>query len=314
MLPYTVIIPARDAELYLPACLESIQRQSVPPAEIILIDDGSTDRTVAIAAAAGARVSSNPVALGPAASRNLGVSLATTPLVAFLDADDEWRSDHAQLLLGAFDAPGTVFCGSDADKFGSETGLITAPIISGQPVDVSDALLLDNPIIQSTVIVRRDAFLAVGGYDETLSVSEDYDLWSRLSERGQFFYVSEATVRRRMHTAQLTRQYAAQFMRNSWLIRRRVLARRLGKASAERRAHAFDILKVAATRELEWAVWVGRPPVLRAVREELERTDAEFGFGGRLAALGGADSFKRHWTISLQCAARMPLQLFREAR
>ena len=310
MMKYSVVIPAHNAEKFLPSALESVRSQHRLPEAVIVVDDGSSDATARIAASYQCMVISHPIAKGPSAARNAGVAATSTELVAFLDADDEWRSDHAERLLVAFDSPDTVFCGSDAEIFGADSGLITAPIAAGEPIEVIDALLLENVIIQSTVIVRRNGFTAVGGYDESLSVSEDYDLWMRLSEYGKFYYVSEATVRRRMHASQLSQYNAVQFLRNGWLIRRRVLARRLSGASPERHAHVLETLKAAARRDVQYAISLGWLAFLRTVRDELERTDQEFALSGTLAALGGASSFKHRWSVSLQCAARVPLRLF----
>ena len=86
-----VAMPARDAALYIGAALESVLRQSVAPAEIVVVDDGSTDATARIAASFGApvRVISQPPA-GPAAARNRAIGALSTDLVALLDADDLW--------------------------------------------------------------------------------------------------------------------------------------------------------------------------------------------------------------------------------
>jgi glycosyltransferase involved in cell wall biosynthesis len=83
----SVVIPAFNAGNTLPRCLDSIAAQSVPPLEVVLVDDGSTDSTAAIAIAAGVRVIRCPCNTGPAAARNLGVNTAEGDVILFLDSD-----------------------------------------------------------------------------------------------------------------------------------------------------------------------------------------------------------------------------------
>ncbi len=81
------VIPAYNAERIVAAAIESLQRQTVPPAEIIVVDDGSQDDTSAVATRAGARVIRQENR-GPAAARNRGIAATTAEWIALLDADD----------------------------------------------------------------------------------------------------------------------------------------------------------------------------------------------------------------------------------
>jgi glycosyltransferase involved in cell wall biosynthesis len=87
----TAIIPVHNGERHLAEAIQSVLAQTLPPGEIIVVDDGSTDASAAIAQSFGApvRVLAQPN-LGPAAARNLGLAHATGDLLAFLDADDLW--------------------------------------------------------------------------------------------------------------------------------------------------------------------------------------------------------------------------------
>ncbi|HYW51031.1 MAG TPA: glycosyltransferase family 2 protein, partial [Gemmatimonadaceae bacterium] len=149
MSEYCVVIPAKNAAKFLASTLESVRQQTCPASEIVVVDDGSNDATAEVARAAGVTVMSHATSSGPAASRNRGVAATTAPLVAFLDADDEWMPDHAERLLHALAAEGAVFAGSGAQKFGAETGVLTADLADGASVDLRDALIIDNPVIQS---------------------------------------------------------------------------------------------------------------------------------------------------------------------
>src|SRR5258705_11929360 len=91
-LPISVVIPAYNASAYLAEALESVRGQTAQPTEVIVVDDGSTDATAAIARAGGATVLSQPN-MGISAARNAGIRAATQPWVAFLAADDLWEAD-----------------------------------------------------------------------------------------------------------------------------------------------------------------------------------------------------------------------------
>jgi glycosyltransferase involved in cell wall biosynthesis len=94
-LPISVVIPAYNSESFIAAAIASVQAQTRHPAEIVVIDDGSTDATAARAIAAGARVvvQANQ---GPSAARNTGIREARQPWIAFLDADDAWTPDKLE--------------------------------------------------------------------------------------------------------------------------------------------------------------------------------------------------------------------------
>src|ERR1700678_2525334 len=90
VLPITLVIPAYKAEADIRAALESVRMQSRLPAEIIVVDDASPDRTAAVAERCGATVIRLPRNLGPSAARNAGAAAARQPWLAFLDSDDVW--------------------------------------------------------------------------------------------------------------------------------------------------------------------------------------------------------------------------------
>jgi glycosyltransferase involved in cell wall biosynthesis len=94
-LPIAVVIPAHNAERFLKEALESIRVQTVRPAEVILVNDGSVDGTAAIGLAHQVTVISQPH-MGHAAARNTGIRATSQPWIAFLDADDVWEADKLE--------------------------------------------------------------------------------------------------------------------------------------------------------------------------------------------------------------------------
>ena len=199
----TAVIPSYNAAAFLQEALDSVKAQTVPPAEILVVDDGSQDESVAIANRAGARVLSTGGRLGPGRARNLGVESASTPYVAFLDADDCWLPRHCEVLLELLrsDASAAVAFGR-IQRFGSQGDLPTSLRFGGGHRCDLEHLIHDNPIAQSASVIDRSRFLEVGGYREAFTLSEDYDLWLRMVERFPILGSDLVTCRYRIHGGQ----------------------------------------------------------------------------------------------------------------
>ncbi len=199
----SVVIPARDAGQYLCESLDSVLAQSVPPLEIIAVDDGSQDDTQAILAAYAPRVRCLKLdGRGAAGGPNAAPEICQGDLVAFLDADDAWLPERLELGLAALQrAPEAPLQYSDALVI--QDGLIApGTYLRGRRPLRSDlsCLLLDNFIGTSTVMTRRVALLQSGGFDESLWIAHDYDLWLRVLERADGTLVDRPMVRYRNHS------------------------------------------------------------------------------------------------------------------
>ena len=105
--PVEVVVPARDAAATLPACLKGLHDAGFAPADVVVVCDGSTDATPAIAREFGARMVRSETPLGAAGARNLGVAETDAPIVAFVDADVALHADGRARILAFFaDHPG----------------------------------------------------------------------------------------------------------------------------------------------------------------------------------------------------------------
>jgi glycosyltransferase involved in cell wall biosynthesis len=182
----SVIIPAYNAARYITEAVDSVLAQTCPPAEVLIIDDGSTDNTEGQLRKYDDRVryiyQQNQ---GVASARNRGMREAQGNLIAFLDADDVWHPEKLRWQLmalaqrpelgavstGRFDWPGTSY---------PELALAD-PLASMSQISWSK-LVIRNTLDTSAIVVRSDVLKAVGLFDTRLQGPEDFDLWLRITE------------------------------------------------------------------------------------------------------------------------------------
>jgi glycosyltransferase involved in cell wall biosynthesis len=196
----TVIIPVHNCERYLAEAIDSALAQSWRPIEIIVVDDGSTDRSAAIARRFAPRVKYDFIAQGGAgAARNRGVALAAGDYLAFLDADDLWTKRKLESQMALFNSPnppdlllGFVehFISPDIDSvLANKIRCPTGPM----PGKVPGTMLIPTPI-----------FRRVGPFCETLTVGEFVEWYSRAMDLGlKELMVSDVVLRRRLHATNL---------------------------------------------------------------------------------------------------------------
>ena len=199
--PVTVVIPARDAAPFLQVTLDSLKQQTVVPQEIVVVDDGSTDDTAAIAESNGARCLRQDRA-GPGAARNRALEVCKTEFVAFLDADDWYALGKIERSLEYLQELRAACIATDA-------WLVTGDRIAsrkneGRTVPAAltlELLLARNPIVCSTVVCRAEAARSAGGFDESPDQvgTEDYDLWLRMAQREPIAYLPEPLTFYRAH-------------------------------------------------------------------------------------------------------------------
>ncbi|MDX8526226.1 glycosyltransferase [Mesorhizobium sp. MSK_1335] len=226
-----MIIPVRDGAPYLGEALQSILDQDLADIEVIVIDDGSSDDSAAIARSIGDRDSRVKLVVnrgqGIVDALNLGISLARAPLVARMDCDDVSLPDRLRLQVACFAADpdlqllGTA--GLQIDRDGKPLRPMDVPIGNGQ---LRDALAGYNPMLHPTVMFRTEAVQRAGGFRRAFTYAEDYDLWLRLSETGKLANMDGRLVKLRSHPGQVSRvkkdqqKAAAALARQSALLRR----------------------------------------------------------------------------------------------
>ncbi|MEM1426839.1 MAG: glycosyltransferase, partial [Cyanobacteria bacterium P01_H01_bin.130] len=190
----SVIIPVYNGAATIAETLESIFSQTLDGSqaevEIIIINDGSTDQTNAIVETFMGRRKDYPIHLfevengGVSRARNRGAQLAKGRYLTFIDADDLWTTDKLEAQFFALESnPKAGFVYSWVNSIDLEGNFLRRggyPTITGDPW--VQLLIIDVVESGSNVMVRRDAYEQVHGFDEKLTHSEDWDLWIRLAE------------------------------------------------------------------------------------------------------------------------------------
>lgn len=199
----SVVIPTYNYAGHIGRAIRSALAQTRPPNEIIVVDDGSTDETQSVLAQFGDSIKViRQCNSGPSAARNTGAALATGDLLAFLDADDEWRLDKLEKQTACMIADpkvGVVNCGL---RYVAEDGSATRELTIGFSGDIPrQMLLLEGPsaLNGSSLLVRRHLFDSVGGFDPRLRIAEDWDFLLRAGGRSRVAFIPEALVFYHVH-------------------------------------------------------------------------------------------------------------------
>jgi len=179
----SVVIPTYNRWPMLGAAVDSVLAQSYREFELIVVDDGSTDETATELAKLGSRLRYvYQDRGGVSAARNTGVRQSRGRLIAFLDSDDLWQPDKLKIQAHFMQSlPEAQIC--QTDEIWIRRGVRVNPRIkhrkpSGDIFEESLALCLVSP---SAVMLTRELFDRSGGFDESLPVCEDYDLWLRIA-------------------------------------------------------------------------------------------------------------------------------------
>jgi len=184
----SVVIPAFNAEKFVERAIESVLSQTYPNLELIVVDDGSTDRTAEIAASFDDprfRLLAQPNR-GVSAARNRGMAESSGPLIAFLDADDQWDANKLNEQVKAIASqPGCVAIGC-LMRYESRNQKVLG--ITGQSVGSGERELIRHgklmPFPLSSILFDKGVIQEVGGFDENLRFAEDLDLLARVSGVG----------------------------------------------------------------------------------------------------------------------------------
>ena len=196
----SVVLPAFNAAAFIERAIESVLGQSYGPIELIVVDDGSGDATPEALARYGDRIRSvRQDRGGVSRARNRGIDLARGPLVAFIDADDEWEPTKIERQVEALRGfPDAVVALTAVRRIGDGRETVVRPRGDG---DLMETLLVGSMVLgpPSAMLTTLDALRAAGPFDPSLAQGEDWDLLVRLALLGPFVLLPEPLTRYRIH-------------------------------------------------------------------------------------------------------------------
>lgn len=233
----SVIIPCFNAGDLLIETIDSIicQQGDFLLLEILVIDDGSSDKDTAHALSLAQQkekvsVLSNTRTKGPSGARNTGANLAKGRWLAFLDADDIWPAGSLQARISALEQyPHAKLVSGDFQIWDSSTGETEnnffatrerPAIYFGPAYQQRQPVLIERPIRQTlltaichscSVLIERELFLQVGGYEERLMYKEDHHLWFKLAHHTDFVLVPQSLFLYRQHSGNMTKRACSPF-------------------------------------------------------------------------------------------------------
>jgi glycosyltransferase involved in cell wall biosynthesis len=227
----SVVLPFRVGQRYADEAFASIRSQTVSPAEVVVVDDGSgadgrayLDRVIRDTASNGTVTSFRLLTLdspqGPGPARNAGVAASAQPCIAFLDADDIWAPDKLAKQYALMDAwPGLDATHTDAVSFRSDGSELAR---EQGPRRLTVATALSNHVmITPSIMIRKSTFERLGGFDPAFGCTQDWELQIRMAQAGcEVQYIPDVLVRVRRqdhgnHSANW-RCYLAGHMRIVW--------------------------------------------------------------------------------------------------
>jgi glycosyltransferase involved in cell wall biosynthesis len=222
----SVVLAVRDGAAWVTAAVGSILGQTDGDHELIVVDDGSTDATMDLLAGIGdprlRLVRQEAAGLTRALNRALG--LARAELVARLDADDlalPERLARQRAFLAAHPDVGLLGTAAlEVDAAGHPAGEVRPP---GDDAAIRRALIRSNPFVHSSVMARRALLAAAGGYDERVTVAQDYDLWMRLAPRTRLANLADVLVVRRLLAGRVSLEREEERLRTEARVRWRAV-------------------------------------------------------------------------------------------
>lgn len=235
-LPISAIVPVCNGAGFLAEAIASVRAQASPVAEIIVIDDGSTDGSGDLAETLGSdiRVIRQGRNVGPAAARNSGITAATGAIIGFLDVDDLWTPDATSLLLSRMQRPSQPAIAAGRIK------VISCPLPFGAAA--APPIIEGYAMHFGSCLIRRHVFDEIGLLDPALRYGEDTDWFMRARERGVPIAVIDAvTMIHRRHEGNMT-LHADHTVESSLEVLKRSLNRRraLGKSGVLPRWTSFN--------------------------------------------------------------------------
>ena len=229
-------MPVYNGEQYLQEAVNSILGQTFHDFELIVINDGSTDKTAEILnsyADDRLHIINQPANLKICKSLNAGIGLACGEYIARMDADDISLPERFARQVAYLDNhPRIGVLGGWARKITEEGRILGEMKNHTRPDCVRWALCFGCPLAHPSVMMRANIVKAAGGYSDAFLFAEDYDLWRRLSSRTEIVNLAEFVLLHRQHSENVSKKHKAQQLAASRATRELVLAEYIGEEKA----------------------------------------------------------------------------------
>jgi glycosyltransferase involved in cell wall biosynthesis len=205
----SIVIPVYNNIEYLNECIDSCLNQNTKYLyEIIIVDDFSDDNILDLVESYNLNQKLRYIRnknKGISNARNLGVQESQGKFIAFLDSDDIMYNNRLEIQISKLHADKDLIgLGGQIDLIGSEVGSTKPNFYPTSESELLKFMAKGNFFACSTMIIRRDNYLSVGGMNPSIQVTHDYDLWLKLLEVGKLMNLSETIVQYRMHSNQIT--------------------------------------------------------------------------------------------------------------
>jgi glycosyltransferase involved in cell wall biosynthesis len=196
----SVVMSVHNEERYVSKAIQSILEQTFSDFEFIIIDDGSAGRTTEILGGyqqEDTRIMAlrHQLKKGLAQSLNEGIRMARGRYIARMDADDISLPTRLEKQVAFLDMhPEVGLVGTLCYEVDEKDAIVRKWVLPSSPSDVRKALLDLNPLVHSSVMIRKEVFDDIGYYNETLQYSQDYELWLRIARQYEIANLSEPLV------------------------------------------------------------------------------------------------------------------------
>ena len=270
----SIVIPAFNAAEYLAEAINSALSQSVPAAQVIVVDDCSTDDTYRVACSFGESIEvyRHPENKGVSAARNTGAQNAKSDWLLFLDADDVLAADALMMLTdnASDERYGVIYGGIvEFDAKTGETRPRGGGNAAGLPPYPAKANFARALIVTpGAAVVRKDLHDKIGGFEKPWQPTEDRDYWMKLGVLTGFKYLPDVVLRKREHPKQSVKKYdqtlvwglMVQIEYYDWLSRQKIDAGFLQLSKKQ-------VVNKALMRAINRKRYSALCPMVRAIRQ-----------------------------------------------
>lgn len=226
----SVIIPTYNAANYITEAIDSVLSQTFIDYEVIVVDDGSTDNTRDIIRKYNGKIKyTYQKNSGTSAARNTAIRESRGEYLAFLDADDLWLPEKLEVQVKFLDQnPDLAFVCSDSYVIDKSQKIINIWAKGIRNYETFESLYEENFVLILTVLMRKSCLLNVGGFDEELIISQDYDLWLRIAKKYKFKHLNIPLAKYRLHQNNISRNIALKQLEREKIANKDAISRDLG--------------------------------------------------------------------------------------